>query len=266
MTRKYTVVSLPKGTLVGFDRTVAVGRNGSKLERTYFLDRNDNGLDVGDTVFEFYEVKTSTKLPGALIYGGDNPFPRVEIRKRSLTSRDIGKYKAAFKRNFKKLVKIARAHRPAAKKVPNFKKGGCSAYWAIERRGRVVKQPILPTEKQVKFSPAVTLTTQVSENVLRKPRVRYDIGKPKAIDPSRCAAILARTNIKLPGRAAVKSVAVSAGGVPGYPSWLMELFKTNLFKSRYSGFIRQIGVDYLWGGNQFIHLGLKIRRPRIAVR
>lgn len=256
LTKKATVIVLPKGALVSFDRRETVDRDGNKLQRVYFLDRTSDGLTVGDKAYEIYYVTKRGKRPGSLIYGDEAIFPRTEIRERSLTAKDIRRYKADFKRRFRKVVRTARAHRPAAKKIPKFTSGTCGAYWSIIKNKRVVSKPILPVGKRVRFSHAVTLLTRVPENALKKPRVRYHADNPQAIDPKQCASLQAKTKIMLPGQKMPTTATVSAGGVARYPVWLRELFLTNYFKSHFPGYIAKIGVDYMFGGDHYIHLAL----------
>ncbi|HEJ83712.1 MAG TPA: hypothetical protein ENO25_04010, partial [Desulfobacteraceae bacterium] len=216
MTVKAKVISLPKGTLVGFNRREAVDKDGNKLLQVYFLDRTSDGLSVGDKVYEFYYVTRRGKRSGSLIYGDEALMPRTEIRERSLTAKDIRGYKRAFRSRFKKLVRIARRHRTAAKRVPKMSRGRCSAYWRIFRNEQPVSTPILPTEKKVRFYPAVTLTTRVRKNALKGPRIRYDVDRSRAIDPRQCASFRAKTRIELPGQRTATSVTISAGGISRY--------------------------------------------------
>jgi len=257
LTVKAKIITLPKGTLVSFDRPEIADGDGNKLQRTYFLDRTSNGLTVGDRVYEIYYVTKRGKRSGSCIYGDDpSMFPRTEIRERSLTARDIRIYKRAFKRRFKKVVRTARVHRPSAKMVPPISKGLCRAYWKIVKGGRVVSKPIMPDGKKVRFFPAVSIRTKVPENALRTSRVRYDFDKPAAINPAHCASLEAATRIRFSGQSRATRVTVSAGGIGRYPAFLRLLFTTNQFKSRYPSYIQQVGVDYMLGGNQYIHLAL----------
>lgn len=257
MTNKAKVISLPKATLVTFDRQETVDKDGNKLQQIYYLDRNNNGLDVGDRVYEFYYVSKPGKRADVLIAGDVSLSPRMEIRERSLTAKDIRRYKATFKRRFKKLVKTARAHRPSAKKIPKFTKGKCSAFWRNVKNGRVVSNPFLPGERNVRFNKAVTLTTTLKTILTwKRNRVRYDSSKINTVDPRLCLSIRAKTKISLPGQATLTSATVSAGGIPRYPIWMSELFHTNHFKSQYPSYIKQVGVDYMFGGNHYIHLAL----------
>ena len=60
------------------------------------------------------------------------------------------------------------------------------------------------------------------------------------------------------------AVTVSAGGIPRYPIWMRELFGTKHFKAEYPSYMAQVGVDYMFGGNQYIHLALNAP-ARLAV-
>lgn len=254
MTGKATVIRLPKGTLVTFERKSPLSKEGRVLERVVYLDRNNNGLDAGDSVFDFHYAAKRSSAKGC-IFGCDNRFPRTEIHRRSLTARDVRGLRSSFRKRFLKLVRTAGAHRPYVKRIPKITRAVCNGYWKIVGRKVTAMEAISPVGKSVRFSRPVTARTEVNMQAFgkRSPRIPYDVRRPKPVDPASCRAISTRTTILIGDRR--QAVRISAGA-PGYPIWLTMLFGTLLFKSKYQNYLARVGVDYMFGGNRYIHLAL----------
>lgn len=254
MTKKTAIVRLPGSTLVGFEQKSTVRKGGNTLERVVYLDKTNNGLSVGDTMFSFYYATKPASIKEC-IFGCDNPLPRTEIRAHTLTARDVRRYRRSFKKRFVKLVRTAGAHRPDAKKIPKTKRAVCNAYWKIIGRRSTAMEAISPIGKKVRFSTPVTTSTQVNMQAFSKssPRVPYDVQKPKPVNPALCRAISAKATISIAGKSQAVTISAGAGD---YPIWLTLLFDTGLFKVKYHNYLAQVGVDYMFGGNRYIHLAL----------
>lgn|GEM_PF-7000719 len=254
MTTKATIVRLPGSTLVTFKRKSAAKKRGNTLERVVFLDKTNNGLSVGDTMFSFYYA-TKPSNAKECILGCDNPFPRTEIRTRTLTVRDMRRLSRTVKKRLLKLVRIAGAHRPDVKKTPKTMQAVCNAYWRIIGRKSTAMEAISPIGKKVCFSTPVTISTQVNMQAFKKssPRIPYHVRKPKPVNPALCRAISAKATISIAGTN--QAVTISAGAAD-YPIWLSLLFGTRLFKSTYQNYLAMVGVDYMFGGSHYIYLAL----------
>lgn len=240
--------------MVSFEPKSAVRKGQNVPERVVYLDKNSNGLDAGDTMFSFYYATKPSSIKGC-IFGCDAPRPNTVIHKRTLTARDVRRYRRSFKKHFLKLVRTAGTHRPDVKKIPKTTQAVCNAYWKIIGRRPTVMETISPIGKTVRFSTPVTASTQVNMQALRKssPRIPYNVRKPKPVSPASCRAISAKATISIAGNN--QAVTISAGA-SDYPVWLTLLFGTMMFKSQYQNYLARVGVDYMFGGNRYIHLAL----------